>query len=232
MYEALYAQNRGLLNRLARQYEGACRLDRAVSVEDLMQAGFFALVQAEQSFDPAQGKTWAAWAAWYVRREYEKLLGLRDGRFIRADTGAQTLDRPVSGMDESGATLKDMLADDSLPDADAALLRRELADGVRAAVDRLEDEGQRRAVRLMQLEARSARAAAADMGLTPAQVRRLCEQALTHLHGDARLRALADLDDRTRFHAHKGVRAFNQDWTSVTEAAALWRVEQRERMGI
>ena len=232
MYEALYAENRGLLNRLARQYEGACRLDRAVSVEDLMQAGFIGLVRAEQSFDPAQGKTWAAWAAWYVRRECEKLLGLRNGRFIRADTGAETLDRPVAGMDDSGVTLKDTLADDSLPDADAALLSRELADGVRAAVDRLESDRLRRAITLMQLEARSARAAAADMGVTPAQARRLCDQAMTRLHGDARLRALTDLDERTRFHAHKGVRAFNQDWTSVTEAAALWRIEQRDRMGL
>lgn len=232
MYEALYAQNRGLLNRLARQYEGACRLDRAVSLEDLIQAGFIGLVQAKMSFDPERGKTWAAWAAWYVRREYEKLLGLRDGRFTRAHTGAQTLDQPARGFEDSGTTLKDMLADDSLPDADAALLSRELADTVRAAVDRLEDEKQRRAVRLMQLEARSARAAAADMGVTPAQARRLCDQALARLYGDARLRALTDLDERTRFHAHKGVRAFNQDWTSVTEGAALWRVEQRERMGL
>lgn len=34
------------------------------------------------------------------------------------------------------------------------------------------------------------------------------------------------LDELTRFHAHKGLTAFNQDWTSVTEGAALWRVEQ------
>ena len=34
------------------------------------------------------------------------------------------------------------------------------------------------------------------------------------------------LDELTRFHSHKGFTAFNRDWTSVTEDAALWRIEQ------
>lgn len=232
MYEALYAENRGLLVKLARQYEGVCRLDRAVSLDDLIQAGFIALVEAKKHYDPARGKSWAGWAAWYIRREYGQALGLRGGRFTRADTGAATLDRPARGWDGDGESLKDQLADDSLPDADAALLRRELQQGVRSAVDRLADAEQRQAVRLMRLEGLGARQAAADMHITPAQARRLCAHAQARLAMDARLRALADLDERTRFHAHKGVRAFNQDWTSVTEAAALWRVEQRDKMRI
>ena len=57
VYEEIYEQNRGLLTVLARQYEKICALDRAVSTEDLMQAGFFALVKASESFDETAGKT-------------------------------------------------------------------------------------------------------------------------------------------------------------------------------
>ena len=54
--------------------------------------------------------------------------------------------------------------------------------------------------------------------------------ALSNLSRDIHLRALADIDDRTRFYARKGVGAFMSDRTSVTERAALWRIEQREEL--
>ena len=168
MYEDLYAQNNGLLISMARRYAGACAMDRAVSEEDLIQAGFLALVRAAQTYDPAGGKCWAGWAMWHIRRE------------------------------------------------------------VREAVDRLEDDGQRQVVRLCHLEARSYWEAAALMGADERQVRQTGQRARRWLARDWRLQRLVDLDNRTRFHAHKGVAAFNRDWTSVTEVAALWRIEQRQ----
>jgi hypothetical protein len=96
-------------------------------------------------------------------------------------------------------------------------------------VNSLEDGDERRAVQLCHLEARDSRDAARIMGMSPRQVRRLNHRAREHLFRDSRLRRLIDLDDRTRFHAHKGVAAFNRDWTSVTEGAALWRISEREK---
>ena len=109
-------------------------------------------------------------------------------------------------------------------------MQDELRRGVREAVGRLEDDEQRRATQLCRLEGRSYREAAADMGLSVRRTRELCDRAGVNLARDWRLRQLANLDERTRFHAHKGVAAFNRDWTSVTEGAALWRVTQRERI--
>jgi len=224
VYEALYEQNRGLLVAMARRYAGACAMDRAVSEEDLVQAGFLALVRAAQSYDPAGGRSWAGWAAWHIRREFERTLCLREGRRIQAHSGADTLDRPVDSADGERSTLGELLADDSLPEADAGLLLDELRRDVRAAVARLEDADERRAVQLCQLEARSCREAAHDLGVSVDRARRLNARGCERLRRDWRLRRLVDLDDRTRFHAHKGVAAFNRDWTSVTEAAALWRI--------
>ena len=227
MYEALYKQNKGLLVMMARKYAGACEMDRAVSEEDLIQAGFLALVRAEQTFDQAKGGNWARWAMWQIRREFERALCLRAGHRVQAHSGADTLDRPLEAGDEEGATQGDLLPDDSLPDPDAGLLLDELRRGVRDAVDRLEDGDERRAIQLCQLEDHSLRDAADAMGMSTAQVRRLNDQGCKRLSRDWRLRRLIDLDERTRFHAHKGVAAFNRDWTSVTEGAALWRIEQQ-----
>lgn len=229
MYESLFAQNKGLLIALARHYARACELDRAVSEEDLIQAGFLALVRAKQTYDPSGGRSWAGWAAWHIRREYESALCLRAGARIQAHSGADTLDRSTRTDDGVAATVGELLPDESLPDADAGLLLDELRRDVRAAVDRLEDADERRAVRLCQLEARSCRDAAKAMGVSRRQVRQLNRRARERLFRDWRLRRLIDLDDRTRFHAHKGVAAFNRDWTSVTEGAALWRIAEREK---
>ena len=109
-----------------------------------------------------------------------------------------------------------------------AELLAELRRSVREAVDRLEDPEQRRVIKLFHLEERSCRNTAALMGVDERQVRQISERARRWLARDWRLQRLADLDDRTRFHAHKGVAAFNRDWTSVTEGAALWRIEQRK----
>ena len=230
MYEELYAQNKGLLVKLARQYAVACRLDRAVSVEDLTQAGFLALVRAARTYDSAGGKTWASWATWYVRRACEQALCLREGRRIQAHSGADTLDLPLDADNPGSETVGDLLVDDSLPSPDAGLLLEELRREVRQAVERLADGDQRRVVQLRQLESLSFRDAARAMGISIAQARRLNARACMRLSRDWRLRRLVDLDDRTRFHAHKGMAAFNRDWTIVTEGAALWRLGQRERM--
>ena len=229
MYEALYAQNKGLLIAMARRYAGACALDRAVSVEDLVQSGFLGLVRAAQTYDRNGGRSWASWAAWHIQRTFEQALCLRQGRRIQAHSGADTLDRPLSASDEAGETLGDLLVDDTLPDPDAGLLLEELRRDVRKAVDRLEDGDERRAASLCLLEDRSLPEAAGAMGVSVRQARRLNARACRRLSGDRRLRARIDLDARTRFHAHKGISAFNRDWTSVTEGAALWRISQQER---
>ena len=226
MYEDICARNQGLVNLLARRYARLCALDRAVSREDLIQAGYIGLINAARTYDPAAGKSWASWAAWYIRGEFERALGMRHGRFTRAHTGADTLNRRVRLPNGPGEAAIDALADPSLPPADENLLKQELVQAVRQAVDRLPTEGQRTATRLCRLEGLTYPQAAGQMGVSATRARKLCEKAAQNLARDGRLRRQLCLDDRTRFHAHKSVAAFNRDWTSVTEAAALWRLEQ------
>ncbi len=232
MFEELYAQNRGLLLKLANRWYEACERDRAVSVDDLAQAGFFGLVKAAQSFDEAAGKSWSSWAAWFIQREFENTLYLRDGKPTRPHTSAVALDAPLSEDSAEGATLGDLLADENAPDVDAGVILDELRQTVRAAVEQIKDDGQRRAVQLCDLGGRTGREAAEVLGVTAQQAYCLREAGRQALRRNARMCRLAAelaLDERTRFHAHKGLAAFERDWTSVTEGAALWRIEQREK---
>ena len=119
MYEALYAQNKGLLIAMARRYAGACALDRAVSVEDLVQSGFLGLVRAAQTYDRNGGRSWTSWATWHIQRTFEQALYLRQGHRTQAHSGADTLDRPLDTANEAGETAGDLLVDETLPDPDS-----------------------------------------------------------------------------------------------------------------
>lgn len=203
MYEKLYEENKGLLRMMARRYARVCALDRAVSVEDLMQAGFVGLMKAASTYDPAAGKSWAGWARWHIRVEFESALGLRHGRFTRAHTGAVALDKALSGDGLEGLTMGELLEDASLPAADEGLIRRELQRDVRAAVSRLRSEGQRTVVRMCKLEGRSYRQAAAELGCSVGQTYQLFFRASANLARDARLRAAAGIDDGARLKSER-----------------------------
>lgn len=230
MYEELYEENKTVLRAEARRYKGFCEKDRAVSVEDLEQTAFIGLVEAARAFDKDSGKSWSICLKGHIRREIYNALGVRDGELKKTHSKAISLDNNLIEGDSESATLGDMIADDSLPESDEALLLEELRKNVRAALDDLTDPRQRQIAELYIFEGKSMKEAADYVGITSARALQLYGRALSNLARDARLQALAGIDDRTRFYARKGVGAFMSDRTSVTEEAALWRIEQKEKV--
>lgn len=229
-YDDLYKQKRSLLYAMARRYARACELDRAVSIDDLVQTGFIGLMKAAETYDDTAGKSWASWAVWHIKHEYGNLLGIREGRFMRAHTGADSLDRPLSVDDAEGISLGDLLPDDSLPESDVALLQDEVVRTVREAVSAIPDALQRQALVMTRLEDKTIKQAAEALSVDPQAINNMNRRSFRRLRHDKTLRRLAYLDGLTRFHAHKGVAAFNSDWTSTVEAAVLWRDEMRTRL--
>ena len=210
MYEEVYEQNKGLLVLMAKRYSRVCALDRAVSMEDLMQAGCIGLMKAADSFDATAGKSWSGWACWHIQMEFNSALGLRQGHFTRPHTGAATLDRPLHADEADSITACDLLADETLPDADEALLREELRRDVRAAVGRLKSESQRQVVELCKLRGWSYRQAAERLGVSVGQAYQLFFRASNNLARDPRLRALAGLGEPGRTSARRGSKAFRR----------------------
>lgn len=242
MYEELYAENRGLLRAVARRWAGACARDRAVSVEDLEQAGFFGLVKAAESYTPTDdGKGWATWAAWYISAEIYKALGYRwragsddqPGRCVatNAATWALSLDAPVSADNPEGMTWGDTLADDSMPDVDEGINLTTLQEYVRAAVERLQNRQQRTVIQMCAIEGRPYSEAAAALGVSVERVRQIRQAALRSLRKDKILyrNSRADIELKTPYYARVTVAAFNTTHTSATEKAVLWRLDQEHK---
>ncbi len=220
----LYTENRGLLYSLARRY---CGIDPASDMDDLMQAGYLGLVTAVDAWDPA-AYAWSTVAVPYVRNAMRKAVGIAGTR-KRAHLGAVSLDAPLPGGEDGDTTRADLLADERLPDADEDLLRAEIVRTVRVAVDAIPNARQAEAVRLRQLEGMSGRRVGEALGCSRERVRQLERDGLKVLRHDRHMRELRRaycLDQETRFHAHKGVGAFLSDWTSSTEASAMWRIER------
>ena len=116
----LFRANKGLLHKFARRYS---RIDTAVDTDDLIQAGYMGLVEAERTFDASKGKSWAGWAAYYIRRAMREAVGINTTR-ERAHLHTVSLDEPL-GDDADSDTRLDNLADESLLAADDGIIRDE-----------------------------------------------------------------------------------------------------------
>ena len=228
MYDELYRQNVRLIRKIANRFRRACERDNAVDVDDLMQAGFIGLVRADKTYDATAGKSWVSWAAWYITNAIKAELGMR--RAVKARTWVTSLDAPLDADDSESITLADTLADDSLPEVDENLMRQEILQTIRDAVEGLKSDQQRQVIRLTLLEGKRLSEAAEALHVSTSRASQIRKDGMRALRTDCALRSLADLDERTRFMAYKGVEAFNRDWTSTVEAAVLWREEQRMQL--
>lgn len=222
LYGELLLRNAGLIAKVARCYRWALEADPVVDMEDLLEAGKAALMDAVSLWEPDRG-AWSTAAVWCLRRAMRDALGLQ-----RADwkerAGTLSLDAPISeAVDGDALSLLEVTPDQDAPCPEDKALSGDLIRIVRGEVDALPD-AQRDVVKLIDLEGRSVLVASEQLGLDVAQVRALRAKAHRTLRHSWRLRAL---DDETRFYQHKGLKAFNSDFTSVVEGAVLWREERR-----
>lgn len=230
MYEELYEENKKKLHAIAWHFRGLCDKDHAVSVEDLTQAAFIGLIRAKHAYKENSGKSWAICKKQYITQEIYSTLGLRNGGPKSDHPTLISLDAPLLNDTEDSATLADTLRDDSLPDLDDSLLRKEIQQNVHESINRLPDPRQRKALVLHGIERKSLDEVAGILGVNVRHAVYIYNRALANLARDNKLMALADLDDQTRFYNHKGVRDILRDRTSVTEEAALWRIDQKEKI--
>lgn len=222
MWEQLYNENRGLLWLWANRYREIIRDRGDIDSEDLIQAGFLALCEASATYQPDKG-AWSSWASFYVRKAMRECIGLRGKKRIQP----VSLDIPIG--EEGDNALVDLIADDSLPDSDANILRAERAKDVREAVNAIKGDSARQAVQRVYLNGESYAEAARGLNVPESVLKGMLARGKREMRNNWRLRRAVDLDAETRFHAHKGVAAFHRDMTSVVEAAVMWREKRREQ---
>ncbi len=215
----LWEQVKRLCFMTANRYYEIAANNVAVSVEDLQQECWFAMLEALQRFKPELG-SFSNILVLCARRHCRAALGLR-GRVREEHYRRQSMDEPL--VDGEEMTLADVLEDDTLPGMTDELELEELQRDVREAVARLpygEDEIMRRHY----LEGASITALADERGVTKGYIWQKKETALKRLRTDGRLREYRQMN----FHRHKSAEAFRQSGSSVVEDLVLCMEDRRE----
>lgn len=131
--EALWQAVKGLAAWRAKQMLTALEGTRGVVLDDFMQTGFLAMVDAVQTFDPDAGAMFSTWYGVHLRKCYVELMGFRT-KTQRFDPihEATSLDAPIS--EEDGDTWSEIVADphgeNGMMDAEERLWREQLRDTV------------------------------------------------------------------------------------------------------
>ena len=219
----LMQRNRGLVYTIAIKYRGILERCPALDLEDLLQTGLLSLVPAALSFNADRGKTWSAWAGWYIERAIKSALGFRHVRDGEKQTNAPppalvSLDGPVRADDPESGALIDTIEDPDAIDPQEAAERGDLSALVREKVAALPDR-QAQIITAFDLDGQSLKSISEAWGVSLQRVSDLRQR------GFKRLRRSCVFLWKEAYHRdylrHKTVSAFQRTHSSVVEDLAL-----------
>ena len=200
----------------AGRYSWAIEKRNDIDRDDLQQAALLGILEARKAYKEERGGE-VTLAGFYARKEIRALLGIRNGKLPPI---LESLDEPLN--DETDDTRLDLLADETLPEADAALLEEEKRQTVRDAVDRLKPD-QKAVVTLRFFQGMTYKQAAAEMDVTPERAASIWDNARLRLSRDRYLKAVAEVNRSTPYLMGVGVTRFNSTFTSAVEELVLMR---------
>lgn len=207
----------------AGRYMWAIEKRNDIDRDDLQQAAFLGILEARKAYKEERGGE-VTLAGFYARKEIRALLGIRSGKLPPI---LESLDEPLN--DETDDTRLDLLADETIPDADAALLEEEKRQTVRDAVERLKPD-QKAVVKLRFFQGMTYKQAAAEMDVTPERAASIWDNARLRLSRDRYLKAVAEVNRRTPYLYGVGVTRFNSTFTSAVEELVLMRERLLEKL--
>lgn len=208
------------LQKLANRYLPALSKTGAVGMDDLIQVGRIAAIDAQKKYDPESG-SFMNCLFYYVRYAMRRALGF-NSQTGEAPAALVYLDAPLSED-------KDISLGESITDPDAVPLdepimsaedKHETSEQIRAALDRMKSDKQREVIRRVYLNGQERSSAAAEMGIKTTALYALDASGRSTLRRDHQLRKYAE----TVPFIHVSISRFNSTWTSATEQAVLWRL--------
>lgn len=135
----LWAQNRRHIYYLAVRYRAIIEQNGFVDLEDFMQCGFLALVEAVSAYKPEKGFTLSSYISFKFKQQvYEMFGNVREGDKRIIPPSPASLNALVENdKDGKGTETGDLIEGESAEEFDERIEKRELCEIVRAAVDRL-----------------------------------------------------------------------------------------------
>lgn len=106
----------GFILSVASRYYKQSANTLGVDFEDVLQSVALGVLKAAAAYQPDSGKSFRSVAVWFMKREVNNLLGLRDGvpAKLESKTVVGSLDAPL-GDDDDSECLADIFHDDRLP---------------------------------------------------------------------------------------------------------------------
>lgn len=188
----LWAQNRRRIYYLAIKYRAIIEQNGFVDLEDFMQCGFLALVDAASAYDPKKGFAFSSYINFKYKQQVYAMFGnVREGDKHVIPLPPASLNVLVENdKDGTGAEAGDLIEGESAEDFDERIEKRELCEIVRAAVARL-PEREAFVIRKIYFDDCTKRAIASGGGFKDEnEVARVENAAMLKLRRDEALKAL------------------------------------------
>lgn len=224
----LWEQVHRFIYREARRRYCATSRMRGVEIDDLIQSGYIALVEAVAHFKPDVEYTFLTYLGRTLKTAFAETCGYKTSKCDPLNA-ADSLDAPLT--DDTDTTKGDMLADpvDQYEDAERRIWLEQLQKAMGKAMDKLPPEW-RDVLRRYYWQGQTLEEISAATGIHRNNVNNRRNKGLRQLRRNISRYGLDQfVEDRTPYYARVGVESFNATHTSAVELAAIRR-EALERI--
>ncbi len=214
--EKFISQQAGIRARQLNGYGG-------VSIDDLYQSGFLALVEAVQSYSPEKGMSFIGWLSFHLKNAFRAVAGYQ----VDAIHRAMSLDSPL--QDDEDGTLAAIIPDptDQYEDAEKRIWLDQLRAELNKALAKLPSD-QTNTIERRYFQNQTLKQIAEQDGIATNVVRQKEEQGLRKLRNPKISKELWQfVEERTPYYLRVGVDRFNTTGTSSVEEIVFRREDWR-----
>jgi RNA polymerase sigma factor (sigma-70 family) len=232
LLEALWEGVRHFVHQSAYRYYKATERRGGLEVEDLMQVGFEAMVDAIPRYDPAEA-SFLTYLAQYLRKHFQEATGRTypdaQGRLMPKDALNVSLSLNAT-VDEDGETEMIELVEDEAASCDSAedkVWRAQLRDAVAEVLKELPEE-QQEVLYSRFWQGKTYDATGADMNMTGTSARQIEGKALRTIRQDRYLKRLKPFHNFDCYRG-TGLAAFKHSGMSVQERYIITREKNEQK---
>lgn len=212
-------------------YNGTSKVDQ----EDLIQSGYFALLEAIEKYDPEAGSSFIHYLNYFLRNQFRIEAGIKTSR-RDALLKALSLDETIKGGDNEDLTFADTIKSDAteaeLNDVIERLKNKQILKSVMECMQRL-NPTYRDVLIQIYLKRRKSSQIAKDYGLSRRQITLIHGLAIKRLKAMPAIRKIKmdnHLDLHTKFYKHKNYKSFNSSFSSTVEDLIIRREKLLKRL--
>ena len=218
-YEELWNRVLGFIIKQADAYRRYFP-DRIIGIDDLVQAGYLALVDAVNGYDPQAGGTFLTALSFHLRKVWREMYGLRGKKDALDD--CDSLDEPLTDGGET--TRLDLLPDDraalAFEESEDVIFRGQLRAFLEKALDAAPHGD---IVRRQYFQGQTGKEIAAELGVSASRVGQYAAECKRFLRRGPFTNGLLSFD----FYHGTGLQSWKENGTSIEERYVLLREQHK-----